>query len=118
MRLSATTVVNSVAWLGIFALVALSLGVVAVLGFPGVLILGLLTAVTCVRAELSERTPTWGQAVFEATATRGRSAEERTAGAEAARRAISPLRYYRGCGLVLIAAGLLGTAWQIWALDR
>ena len=117
MRLSATTVVNSVAWLGIVALVALSLGVVLVLGFPGVLLLGLLTAVTCVRAELSERTPTWGQAVFEAS-TRGRRAGERAAGAEAARRAISPLRYYRGCGVVLIAAGLLGTAWQIWALGR
>jgi len=118
MRPSARTVANSIAWIGIFTLIAVSLGVVLVLGFPGVLVLGLLTALTCVRAELSERTPTWGQTVFEAQATRSRSPEESAAGAEAMARTASPLRYYRACGLILIAAGLLGTAWQIWAMDR
>ncbi|MBI0536631.1 hypothetical protein D9599_13695 [Roseomonas sp. KE2513] len=114
MRRSASTIVDGIAWVGIFALIAASLGVVLVLGFPGVLILGLLTALTCARAELSERTPTWGQAVFEARAARGRSPEERAAADEAVARATSPLRYYRACGLALIVAGLLGTAWQIW----
>ncbi|WP_043831765.1 hypothetical protein [Muricoccus aerilatus] len=116
MRPSASTIANGIAWVGIFALIAASLGIVLVLGFPGVLILGLLTALTCTRAELSERTPTWGQAVFEAQATRGRSPEERAAAGEAAARGNSPLRYYRACGLVLILAGLLGTAWQIWGM--
>ena len=113
MRPSASSIVNGLAWVGIFVLIGVGLGVVQVLGFPGVLILGLLTTLICVQAELSEDVPTWSRSLFESRAVRPRSDEERGAGTEARERAISPLRYYRGCGLLLIAAGLLGTVWQL-----
>ncbi|SHK31765.1 hypothetical protein SAMN02745194_04683 [Roseomonas rosea] len=107
-------ILNGLAWIGIFLLIALAFVLVQILGFPGVLILGLLTTLICLRAEISEDVPTWSQALFASRASRSASAEERAATAEARARAISPLRYVQGCGFVLIAAGLAGTVWQLY----
>lgn len=115
MRPSSRSIANGVAWIGIFALIGLSLGLVSVLGFPGVLILGLLTTLICVRAELSDDVPTWSRALFESRLPRSRSLEAHAADLEVRDASRSPLRYYRGCGLILIAAGLVGTAWQLWS---
>lgn len=114
MRLTPQAIGNAIAWIGIITLIAASLWIVQVLGFPGILILGLLTTLICVRADLSEDVPTWGRAVFEARLVRAKSLEEQAVVQEAREGARSPLLYYRGCGLVLIALGLLGTVWQFW----
>jgi len=108
------SILNGLAWVGILLLIALAFVLVQRLGFPGVLILGLVTTLVCLRAEMSEDVPTWGRAPFEARLTNRGSVEERTAMAEARSRAVSPLRYYRACGLLLIAAGLAGTVLQLW----
>ncbi|MBO1076661.1 hypothetical protein [Roseomonas marmotae] len=105
MRPSASGILNGIGWLGILALVAAGLGVVRLLGFPGVLILGLLAALICTRAELSGTVPTWSRAVLAA----------REEDAEARAREVSALRYYRRCGLALALAGLAGTLWQVWS---
>lgn len=115
MRLTSQDIGNGMAWIGIFGLIALAFCVVWALGFPGVLILGLLTTMICVRAELSDHAPTWGRAVFEARRMKGRSPEERAATQEAENRNRSPMRYYRRCGWSLVGIGLLGTVWTFWS---
>ena len=111
---SPNSILNGLAWVGIFLLIAFAFALVQRLGFPGVLILGLLTTLICLRAELSEDVLTWGRASFEARMASGRSVEEWAAAAEVRARAVSPLRYYRACGFVLIVAGLAGTILQLW----
>jgi hypothetical protein len=114
MRPSRQSLANVIAWFGVFALIGIGLGVVKALGFPGVLILGLLTTLICVRAELSEAVPTWPVSRMAERASRALSPEERAAQGEARDAAVSLLRYYRNCGIFLVFAGLLGTIWQFW----
>jgi hypothetical protein len=109
MHRSAFILLNGLAWAGILALVGLALAVVRLLGFPGVLILGLLTTLVCVSADLSRDVPTWSRDMFASRGER-RTLEEREAGKQEA----ASLGYYRGCGFVLIAAGLVGTVWELW----
>jgi hypothetical protein len=114
MRLSPSTVAEAVAWAVIFVLVAAALVFAPVLGFPGLLILGLLTALVCASAELSDDVPTWSQSLFASRGPRPSTPEERAAEADASKLRLSPLRLGKRLGFVLIAAGLLGTAWRIW----
>lgn len=114
MRVTARSVGNGIAWVGIFALIAAGLYIVHGLGFPGVLLLGIFTTLICVRAELSEDMPTSGVGVFTASLAGTSSPEERAASQEARDRGRSSLRYYRRCGLALVAIGLLGILWQVW----
>jgi hypothetical protein len=107
-------VAEAVAWTIVVALIAAALVFVRALGFPGLLILGLLTTPVCVRAELSEDVPTWSQALFASRGARPSTPEERAAEADASKLRLSPLRFGKRLGFILIAAGLLGTAWQIW----
>ncbi|MGY4802244.1 hypothetical protein ACVMLK_12405 [Teichococcus aerofrigidensis] len=113
MRLTPRDAANGIAWLGILLLIGLAAVLVSILGFPGVLLLGLLTTLICVRAELAEAVPTWSRAMFESR-MRGAPPRGEAALREERRLHRASLRYYRGCGLVLIAAGLAGTLWQIW----
>lgn len=105
---------QALAWLGIVLLIGLGFVLVTVLGFPGLLVLGLLATLVCVRAELSEDVPGWSRALFESRAPRPEAPEARVARHAAGQESRGILRYYRGCGLVLVVAGLLGSAWQLW----
>lgn len=118
MRPSPGGVANGLAWIGIAGLVALSFWLVMVLGFPGILLLGLLTTLVCVRAELSNDVPSWSRGVFESRMRRDPSVERRAAAEHAAAQDRSVLRLYRVYGLILIAAGLAGTIWQVWGPAR
>lgn len=115
MRFSAHAVANAFAWMALCGLIGLAAVMVAALGFPGLLLLGGATWLICVLAELHDDLPTWGVKVFRAQADRSHSPEHRAALAEQKRAFISPLRFYRRCGVVLFLAGVAGTVWQIWA---
>ncbi|RKK02868.1 hypothetical protein EBE87_09745 [Pseudoroseomonas wenyumeiae] len=101
----AAFILNGLGWVVILALVAAALALVRLLGFPGLLILGLLCCLICTRAELSEDVPSWGRQVFAARMARAGEAPDRAA-----------FRFYRRCGCVLLLAGLAGTAWQWWGM--
>ncbi len=113
-KLSAGTVANAAAW----GLIAVLIGAAALvanrLGFMGLLLLGSATWLACIRAELDQDTPTWGTEMFKARMDGRRSPEQHAAMLEERRAFVSPLRFYRRCGMVLAAAGAAGFIWQQW----
>lgn len=110
MRFSASAIANAVAWGIIIALAGLAVVLVAILGPFGLLLLGLFTLLLCTLFTLNEDVPTWGTEVFRARMDHPASPEQRAAMAEERRAYLSPLRFYRWCGIVLIAAGAAGFA--------
>jgi hypothetical protein len=104
MRVPVSSILDGLGWVVILLLVAACLGLVRVLGFPGVLILGLLCSLVCVRAELSDEVPSWGRHLFAARMARD---------ARRARPDESPFRFGLRCGLALTLAGLAGSLWQL-----
>lgn len=114
MRFSAGTVANAAAW----GVIALLVGAAALtanrLGFMGLLLLGSATWLVCARAELDQDAPTWGTEVFKARMGERRSPEQHAAMLEERRAFVSPLRFYRRCGMVLAAVGGAGFIWQQW----
>lgn len=114
MRFSASDFANVIAWGVLIILALLAIGLVAVLGPLGLLLLGLATLLVCTLFSLNEETPTWGTEVFRARMDRPMAPEQRAALAEERRAALSPLRFYRWCGIVLAVAGAAGLAWQSW----
>jgi hypothetical protein len=74
-----------------------------------------MTALVCVRAETDQDIPTWGVEVFKARMN-GDSAipEQRAAMLNERRAFVSPLRFYRWCGLFLMAVGTAIFMWQQW----
>ena len=95
-------------------LAAVAIVVAILLGPFGVVVLGLLTLLVCTRFSLDEHAPTWGARVFSAQMTTAGSPEQRAAEADAWRAALAPVRFYRWGGVVLVASGCLGIAWQFW----
>lgn len=114
MPLTRSWLAQGLAWAGITALIAMGLLIVWLLGFPGLLLLGLGVTLICVRAELSEEAPSWSRAAFAARQSDERLPEARAAAAAARARRGASFRYYRRCGAALIVAGLAGTLWQAW----
>jgi hypothetical protein len=112
MRFSAGTVANAAAWAVIIGLVAVAFGFVAILGPFGLAVLGLLTLFICTQFQLHENTPTGGTEVFRAGMASHGSPEQRAAMLEDQRPALSALRLFRWCGIVLLVAGVAGFAWQ------
>ena len=87
------------------------------LGFVGLFLLGGMTCLVCDRAELDRNNPTWGTKVFKAQMDRRHSPEQRAATMEEDRVFLSPLRFYRWCGVFLMLVGLVGFAVQHWAFS-
>ena len=112
MRFSANKIGNAAAWVFIFVLIGAALAMAEVLGFMGLLILGAVTSLICARAEMDQDTPTWGAEVFKARMDQRGSPEERQARLEERRAFVSPIRFYRWCGIFLAAVGLAGFLWQ------
>ncbi|MDT8330859.1 hypothetical protein RQ831_07320 [Roseomonas gilardii] len=112
LRRLAYGLVQGLGWIGVLALIGASLLLVRRLGFPAVLLLGLIASLICVRAELSQDVPGWGRDIFAARWHSRPDASERLASAEQ----IAALRFYRNCGFALILAGALGSVWQVWRI--
>jgi len=114
MRFSAGTAANAAAWGVVVLLIAGAVATVNRLGFIGLFLLGCLTFLICILTELDQDAPTWGTEVFKARMNQRRSPEQRAAMLAERQALISPLIFYRRCGLVLTAIGAAGFAWQQW----
>jgi hypothetical protein len=114
MRFFAGTIANAAAWIVLIALVTVAFVMVVILGPFGLVILGLATLCVCTAVQLHEGTPTWGKEVFGARMAAHGTPEQRAAMLDETQKYLSPLRFYRWCGAVLLAAGIVGFAWQQW----
>jgi hypothetical protein len=110
----AGTVANVVAWALLLGLTGVAGGMVVILGPFGLILLGLIVLFICTSLSLREDAPTWGTAVFKAQMSGPRSPEQQAADAAEKHSLLSSLRFYRWCGIVLVAAGAAGFAWQQW----
>jgi hypothetical protein len=118
MRFSASSAANAIAWAVFVLLILAAMALTNRLGFMGLLLLGGATCLVCVTAELDRNAPTWGVEVFRARLTKPSSPEQRAAMLDEGRLFVSPLRFYRWCGLFLMLVGEVGFAAQHWALNR
>jgi hypothetical protein len=116
MRTRAGEIANTIAWAAVLVLAGVALLVADVLGFAGLFILGLLTWVICTHVELEDDTPTTSVAVFRARMSFERSPERRAAALADRQVRLSPLRFYRWCGIVLTVIGVAGFVWQRWVV--
>lgn len=107
-----SSIANGLAWLVWIGLAALAIVIVLRIGPVGLMLLGLVTLFVCTQFTLDDRTPTWSIEVFRARMARPGSPEQRAADAAEHQASISPLRFYRACGLVLSVAGAAGFLWQ------
>jgi hypothetical protein len=114
MRFTPSTAANSLAWVAIIGLVAFAGLTVILLGPFGLILLGLATLFVCTRFSLDEDAPMGSIATFHARMQTSGSPEERAAREAARAEAMSPLRFYRWCGVVLLVAGVAGFVWQRW----
>ncbi len=114
MRFSLGTAANGLAWLVIVGLIGLALLAADRLGFLGLLLLGLMTWLVCTLVALDEAAPTWGAEVFRSRMSGSGSPEQRAAACAEHDAALSPVRFYRWCGIALVAVGAAGLAWQYW----
>lgn len=105
-------IANALALLALLGLALAALLAVARLGPLGLVILGLLALFICSQVDLDDDAPTWGPAVFRARMARPVSPEQRAAIKAERQAALSPLRFYRICGIVLVVAGAVGFAWE------
>ncbi len=113
MKVSAGAAANAAAWAVVALLIAAAIVVVNRLGFIGLLLLGGATWLVCVRVELDEDAATWGTEVFKARMARP-PPEQHAAMLAERHRLVAPLRFYRRCGMVLVAAGIVGFVAQRW----
>jgi hypothetical protein len=111
MRFSMSTATNAAAWAVLFGLIGVAIAMVAVLGPFGLILLGVLTLFVCTSIDLREDAPTWGIEVFKARLARHGLPEQRFAMLEERGRTVAPLRFYRWCGVALVAAGIAGFVW-------
>ena len=114
MRVSPGNAASIFGWILIIGLICVAGVMVVILGPFGLILLGLMTLFVCTQFSLDEEAPSWGAEVFRARMNRSASPEERAALIERRRANREPLRFYRWYGAVLVAAGVLGFAWQQW----
>jgi hypothetical protein len=114
MRFSAATAVNVFAWAILIGLIAIAIVMVEILGPFGLVVQGLITLFICTAYQLNDNVPSWGTEVFRSRMRDGGSPEQRAAMREETRLSLSPLRFYRWCGVVLLVSGIAGFAFQQW----
>ena len=115
MRSTAGEIANALAWAALLGLAGVAILIADRLGFAGLFLLGMLTWVICVQMELSDDTPTASIAVFRARMAPERSPERRAAARAERQVRLSPLPFYRWCGVVLTGVGAVGFVWQRFA---
>lgn len=114
MRISWGAAANAIAWAVLIALAGGAAIMVTWLGPFGLVLLGLFTLLACTAIALDQDVPTWGADVFRARMDQARSPERRAAISAERHAALASLRFYRWCGLILVIAGVAGSAWQAW----
>src|SRR3954447_12277130 len=114
MRFSPSVIANAIAWLGVCTLIATAIAISNRLGFAGLIVLGLAVAFICTMAELDQDGASSSSHVLQARMDRHASEERRAAARVERQDLVSPLRFYRRCGLFLLAVGVPGFAWQQW----
>jgi hypothetical protein len=114
MRSTAGEIANALAWAVLLVLVGVAILIADRLGFAGLFILGMLTWVICTQVELGDETPTASIAVFRARMAPERSPERRAAAQTERQVRLSPLPFYRWCGVALTGIGAVGFVWQHW----
>ena len=107
-------IVNAIAWVALCGLIAVAILIADRLGFFGLVILGLFTWLICTHLELDDETPTASVAVFRSRLQPPPSPEQRAAARDDRWVRLSPLRFYRWCGVALTGIGAAGFAWQHW----
>jgi hypothetical protein len=112
MRLPIPDMANAAAWAILIVLIAVAFVLVVILGPFGLILISLLTLFVCTSVSLREDNPTWGPEVFKARIGSHGSPEQRAAQAAEREQALTPLRFYRWCGVVLLVAGIAGFVWQ------
>jgi len=113
-RGTAGEIANALAWAVLLVLVGVAILIADWLGFAGLFILGMLTWVICTQVELGDETPTASAAVFRARLSAERSPERRAAVQAERQVRLSPLRFYRWCGIALATIGASGFTLQYW----
>lgn len=114
IRSTAGDIANALAWAAVLGLAGIAIRIADWLGFAGLFSLGMLTWVIRTEVELDDDTPTSGIAIFRARMAQERSPERRAAALAERQVRLSPLRFYRRCGIALTAIGAAGVAWQRW----
>jgi hypothetical protein len=106
MKLPASVLGNRLGWIVIAVLAGAAAVLVALLGFVGLLLLGMATALVCARAEADEDNPLMWSRGSRAGFDLPRGGGDRPA-------APLPLRRYFWCGIVLAVLGAAGAVWQL-----
>lgn len=110
MRFTGGQLVNVIAWAILIAPIPIVMIVAMALGPFGLIILGVATLLLCTSAQLNGDTPSAGSAAGRMA--RAASPEPRAAEHHDRQSRLSPLTFYRGCGAVLLAAGVAGFVWE------
>jgi hypothetical protein len=106
------SLVNGLAWGIVLGLAIAAICLVLRIGPFGLVLLGLLTVFVCSQFSLDDAAPTWGTEVFRARMARQTSPEQRAADIAERKAALSPLRFYHWCGVLLVVAGGATLVWQ------
>src|ERR1700712_2601340 len=106
MRFSGGTIANVFAWAVLIGLIAIAFVIVVIFGPFGLVLLGLFTLFICTAFQLNDDVPTWGTELFRARMASHGSPEQRAAMLEEKSTQLSPLRFYRWCGVALLVAGV------------
>jgi hypothetical protein len=114
MRVRAGEIANAIAWAFVLVLAAVAILIAYLLGFFGLVILGLFTWLICTHLELEDDTPVSSPAIYRARLQQARTPEQRAAATADRQTRLSPLRFYRLCGIALTVIGAGGWAWQYW----
>jgi hypothetical protein len=122
MRFSASIIVNAFTCVVIIALLAFAFTIANFLGYLGLVVLGLIVAMVCSRAELDEDNPSVrsradfdGRRAAEKFYGQAPTAPKQCAAADAERRVFTvSRRFVRWCGIALAAIGATGFAWEQW----
>lgn len=112
MRFSAAKIANAVAWAVLIGLIPIAFVMVAILGPFGLIVLGVMTLFVCTSINLYDDVPNSSPHVLKAQIAHQGSPEQRAARQEEKQVRLSPLGFYRWCGIGLLAAGVAGFAWQ------
>ncbi len=108
------TAANLAAGAALAVLFSVAVVLVDWLGPFGLVLIGLIVWLACVRAAQTEASPTWGPAVFGAAMRRPTSPESRAAQDAERQTALAPLHFFRRCGMALTGIGVVATALQYW----
>lgn len=112
MRFSGIQIANVVSWVVLLGLIPMVFVMVAILGPFGLIMLGVATLFICTSINLYDDVPNANATVLKARFARRGSPEQRAALQADKQMRLSPLGFYRWCGIALLAAGIAGFIWQ------